>query len=154
MTRSSTRRETPADHRSHPNHITRGEIEPFETSQKHVLNAVGNVDFSDRPHQSDFVPLSLQQAALLQRSQDLFHERIAIGLVVKELLQLDRQRRRTQERATDRARIASRDPGKCQLRAKAPCANGSAYPLRWVAHNRNRTEVTLSVIIATNSHVA
>ena len=63
--------------------------------------------------------MSFQQAALLQRLQDLFHEeRIAIGLVIEELLQLDRERRRTQEGATDCVRIASRDPRECQLRAK------------------------------------
>ena len=83
----------PADHGSHSNHVTRGGIQPLETSEKNILNAVGDVDFPDRLHQSDFVPLSFQQAALLQRSKDLFHEeRIAVGLVLKQLLQRDRER--------------------------------------------------------------
>jgi len=55
----------PADHGGHSNHVTRGGIQPLETSEQNILNAVGDVDFPDRLHQSDFVPLSFQQAALL-----------------------------------------------------------------------------------------
>ncbi len=91
-------RKLPADHGGHSKHVSRGGIEPLETSEQHILNAVGNVDLPDRPHEPDLVSAPLEQTAFLQRSQDLLdEERIAVRLLVDELLQLRRERRRPEE---------------------------------------------------------